>query len=294
MKRQQITGRSQLVGIIGNPVGHSMSPYIHNHLFRTLDLPFVYIPLEVRKEGLPALVESLRNLNCAGANVTVPYKQDIAPLCDALSGLSQLTGTVNTLYRDNGKLIGTTTDAEGFFKTLERLQYNSSKDNIVILGNGGTARTISIALAHEKRPKSLTIIGRNQSRIDTLAAEITGKTGFPVATALFNTDTAAARLKDCSLLVNCTSVGLVPDTAASPLPPEAFHKDMLVFDVIYTPLETQFLSHAKQAGCRTQNGLLMLVYQGLASFHYWTGVAAGIELLDMDELQSLLRENYQA
>jgi shikimate dehydrogenase len=288
MELSYITGASKLTGIIGNPVGHSLSPYIHNYLFRVYNLPFVYIPLEVQREHLPTLIQALRALNFAGANVTVPYKQKVVPYCDVLSELSQLTGTVNTLYWDGGKLCGTTTDAEGFFKALESMGYESTHGSVVILGNGGTARAIALAASHEKKFNVLTIIGRDQSRVDTLASEITQKTGLTVSTALFNTEACIAHCKGCSLLVNCTSVGMYPDTGSSPLPPEVFHKTMTVFDVIYNPAETQLLAYAREAGCRTMNGLHMLVYQGLASFKYWTGVEAGIELLDMDELQSLI------
>ncbi len=288
MESQHITGKTKLVGIIGNPVSHSLSPVIHNHLFRKLDLPYVYVPFEVQQADLQTVIQALRAINFAGANVTVPYKSNVVPYCDTISELSQLTGAVNTLYMDNGKLCGTTTDAEGFFKALENMNHDVAKDNVVILGNGGTARTLGIALAHEKKISSLTIVGRNQSRIDALATEITEKTNVPVTNALFNTDACRACLKECSLLVNCTSVGLTPDIEASALPPDAFHTGMTVFDAIYNPAETQFLTYAKQAGCRARNGLLMLVYQGLASFHYWTGIKAGIDLLDLDELQSLI------
>ncbi len=289
MKQQIITGNTRFVGIIGHPVSHSLSPALHNHLFRVLDLPYVYVPLAVSADDLPIVIQTLRVLNFAGANVTIPHKSTIISLCDVISDLSQLTGTVNTLFVENNQLHGTTTDAEGFFGALGSMNHDISGGNVVILGNGGTARTLGFAMAQEKKISSLTIIGRDQSRIDALASEITDKTGFPVATGLFDSDSCKKSLEICTLLVNCTSVGMSPNDTISPLPPEAFHKSMTVFDTIYNPAETLFLKHARAAGCIAQNGLRMLVHQGLASFKYWTGVEADAKLIDINELQSLLK-----
>ncbi len=288
MKLQLITGSTQLVGIIGNPVSHSLSPVLHNHLFRTLDLPYVYVPLAVTAEDLTSVLKALRALNFAGANVTIPHKSDVISHCDAVSELSQLTGTANTLYMKNNQLHGTTTDAEGFVTALGTMNHTIAGSKVVILGNGGTARTLGFALAHEKKIDSLTIIGRNRSRVTTLSSEITKKTDFPVSAGLFDTDTCRDSLNACTLLVNCTSVGMLPNIDSSPLPPEAFHKDMTVFDTVYNPSETLFLKHAESAGCNTQNGLRMLIHQGLASFKYWTGVEADESLIDVEELQSLI------
>jgi shikimate dehydrogenase len=288
MEHQVITGNTRLIGLLGNPVKHSISPLIQNHAFSKLNLPFLYIPLEVQKENLHTAMHALRAFGFAGANVTIPYKRDVIHYCDNISELSKLTGTVNTLYFDNEMLSGTTTDADGFFKALESMNYDINKGNVVILGNGGTARTIGFAIAKEKKVNSLTIIGRNKSRVETLSAEISEKTGTTIASALFDSKECKKFLKDCSLLINCASVGLSPNSDKSPLPSDVFHKDMYIFDTIYNPAETQLLKYAKKADCQTQNGLRMLLYQGLASFKYWTGVDANEDLFDIDELQSLI------
>ena len=289
MDHQIITGNTRLVGLLGNPVKHSLSPVIQNLTFSKLNLPFVYIPLEVQKENLHTAIQALRAFNFAGANVTIPYKRDVMHYCDTISELSKLTGTVNTLYFENEMLTGTTTDAIGFFKALEIMHYDIHKGNVVILGNGGAARAIGFAVAKEKKVTSLAIIGRNKSRVELLSSEIREKTGTTVASALFDSKECKNVLKDCSLLINCTSVGLSPDSGKSPLPADVFHKDMYVFDTIYNPAETKFLNYAKKAGCQTQSGLRMLLYQGLASLKYWTGVDAKEDLFDIDELQSLIK-----
>lgn len=288
MDHQIITGNTRFIGLLGNPVKHSISPIIQNHAFSKLDLPFVYIPLEIEKKDLHIAMHALRAFNFAGANVTIPYKSDVIHYCDSISELSKLTGTVNTLYFENELLIGTTTDATGFFKALESSGHDVNNGTVVILGNGGAARTLGFAIAKEKKIKSLTITGRNKSRIENLSSEISGKTCVTVASALFGSKECKKHLKECTLLINCTSVGLSPDSDKSPLPQDAFHKGMFVFDTIYNPAETQFLKYAEKTGCQTQNGLRMLLYQGLASFKYWTGVEAGETLFDIEELQSLI------
>ena len=289
MEHQKIKGNTKLVGLLGNPIKHSVSPIIQNHAFSKLNLPFVYIPLEVQKENLHTAIHALRAFDFAGANVTIPYKSDVIHYCYNLSDLSKLTGTVNTLYFEKGLLVGTTTDAFGFFKALESMNHDVNNGNIVILGNGGTARTLGFAIAKEKKANSLTIIGRNKSRINTLSYEITQETGAVASAAMFDSKESKKHLKECTLLINATPVGLFPDIYNSPLAPNAFHQGMYVFDTIYNPSETQFLTYAKKTGCQTQNGLRMLLYQGLASLKYWTGVDANEYLFDIDELQSLIK-----
>jgi len=288
MHQQIINGATKLVGIIGNPVRHSLSPLIHNHAFSRLNLPFAYIPLCVGKGELHAAMLGLRAFHFAGANVTIPYKTDVVSYCDILSELSQLTNTVNTLYFKDNLLCGTTTDAEGFFGALQRDGYAIAGKQVVILGNGGTARTLGFAIAGKTKAAALAIIGRNRTKVESLCFEISEKTGRQVTPALFDSKESTALLHECTLLINCTSVGMSPHTAASPVQKDSFHAGMYVFDTIYNPLETQLRAFARAAGCKTQNGLRMLLYQGLASFTFWTGVVAKEELFDFDELKALV------
>jgi shikimate dehydrogenase len=280
-----ITGSTRIVGLLGNPVAHSLSPQIHNHAFGSLGLPFVYIPLAVTAENLPGVVSALRAVNALGANVTLPHKQQAARLCDALSPLSRKLGAVNTISFRDGKMFGTTTDPEGFLRALARMGHDAHDGNIVIIGNGGIARTLASALALARIPKTLTITGRNRTRVTALAAELSASMEFPIE-ALSPGDAAfPQKMKQCTLLVNCTSAGLWPDESETPLDKKYFHRGMIVFDTIYNPLKTRFLAEAEAAGCTVQNGLRMLLYQALASFNLWTGVEVREEIFDIDELQ---------
>lgn len=283
-----IRGNTRIVALVGYPVAHSISPIIHNHAFKSLALPYCYVALPVPPHAIHTLAPLFRAANFAGANITIPHKSALTHYCDRLSPLSIATGTVNTLYWEGTSLCGTTTDPEGFTRAVAAAGHDLDNSNVIILGNGGTARTLAIALSLEKRIASLTIAGRNSSKISDLAIEVSEKTGFTVASLSFDNPFLMDAASRCTLLVNCTNVGMHPDTEATPLPSRFFHPGMTVFDAIYNPSETRLLREAKAAGCRTENGLRMLLYQGLASFTYWTGKRVPDDLFPISQLQSFI------
>ena len=286
-----INGSSRPVCLIGYPVAHSVSPLIHNHAFRELDLPYCYIPLAVPPRSVHTAAMLFRAARFAGANVTIPHKSALARYCDRLSPLSTATGTVNTLYWEGDTLCGTTTDPEGFTRALAAAGHTLDGSRMVLLGNGGTARTLAIALAMEQRIASLCIAGRNRERITALAAAVQTATGFPVASEPLDGKKLPGIMERCTLLVNCTSVGMHPAIDASPLPKTLLHPGMTVFDAIYNPVETKLLRDARRCGCITENGLRMLLLQGLASFRLWTGETVPEELFPTALLQSLIERN---
>jgi shikimate dehydrogenase len=283
-----IKGNSKLTVLLGYPVSHSISPQIHNHAFERLNLPFVYIPFSIPPQGLYSAIYALRNSNFAGANVTIPHKSAVVPFCDKLSSLSKATGTVNTLYFEDGLLCGTTTDPTGFIRSVEQMGTSFKGSNVVILGNGGVARTLAITLALEQPISSLVIAGRNPVKIKNLAEYVLGVTGYKTESVAFNESQFQSVMNRCTILVNCTNVGMHPDTDSTPVEKKYFHQGMVVFDAIYNPRETRFLREAREAGCRTQNGLKMLLYQGLASSKLWTGVEVSEELFPIEELEKLI------
>jgi shikimate dehydrogenase len=280
-----INGSTRIVGLLGNPVAHSLSPQIHNHAMEVLGLPFVYIPLAVTAENLHLVVHALRAVNALGANVTLPHKEQAARLCDVLSPLSQKLGTVNTLSFRDGRIFGTTTDPEGFLRALARMGHDAHDGNIVVIGNGGIARTLCSALALARIPKTLTITGRNRERVTALATELSAAMDFPIQALSLDDAALPETMARCTLLVNCTSAGLTPNDSVTPLDKRCFNARMIVFDTIYNPLKTRFLAEAEAAGCTVENGLRMLLYQALASFTLWTGVEVREEIFNIDELQ---------
>jgi len=282
-----ITGRTKCVCLLGYPVAHSISPQIHNHAFRELGLPYAYIPLSVPPAGLHSAIYTLR-AGMAGANVTIPHKEAALRFCDEVSELSMATGTVNTLYMRDGRLCGTTTDPVGFYRALESAGHVFGGDGVVILGSGGTARTLGAALLLDNKCRSLTIAARSTEKAAALAAAL-GKLGaVPVNYCKLGAQESEKTFAACSLLVNCTSVGMHPGVEDTPLDKRFFHAGMTVFDSIYNPSVTRFLKEAGEAGCKTKNGLMMLLHQGLASFRYWTGTEAPANLFDEAQLQALV------
>ena len=286
-----VNGATKIICLLGDPVAHSISPQIHNRAFEALGLNYVYIPFRVEPRSLHSAIHTLRS-GMSGANVTIPHKERALRFCDEISELSAAIGAVNTLYLRDGRLCGTTTDPIGFYRALKAAGHDlDGGDDVVILGSGGTARTLSSALLLDKKCKSLVIAARSVDKTEALISSIKGLSAVPVSGmkigAPWSAEVAEA-LGKCSLLVNCTSVGMHPDIGGTPLDNSFFHAGMTVFDTVYNPGETRFLREASEAGCRVRNGLLMLLYQGLESFRYWTGMEAPEDIFEEAWLQSLV------
>ncbi|MGM0442852.1 MAG: shikimate dehydrogenase [Fibrobacterota bacterium] len=286
MKKQNIRGTTRITGLLGNPVGHSISPQIHNHIFAHFNHDYVYIPLGVGEQDLKGLLNSLRALNFAGANVTIPFKTAVIPFCDTLSPLSKLTGTVNTLVYSDGSLHGTTTDGAGFLRALRSDGFEPAGKSVCILGNGGTARTIAMVLAHEGLPADLTLLGRNQQKVDTLAREVREKTGMHVRGGLL--ENAQSICPESDLVVNCTPLGMAPHSDKTPLADVSLSRDTYLFDAVYNPLQSRFLREGRARGCAGQNGLFMLLFQGLESSRYWTGQGVSADIFQKHELEEMV------
>jgi len=282
-----VTGRTKCVCLLGYPVAHSISPQIHNRAFRELNLPYVYIPLCIKPKNLHSAIYTIRE-SMAGANVTIPHKEAALRFCDEVSELSAATGTVNTLYIRDGKLCGTTTDPAGFYRALESSGHVFGDDDVVILGSGGTARTLGAALLLDKKCRTLTIAARSKDKAAALASSLEKIGAGKVCYRILGTPESEEAFARCTLLVNCTSAGMRPNIDDTPLARKFFHAGMTVFDAIYNPSVTRFLREAAEAGCKTQNGLMMLLYQALESFRYWTGVEAPADLFDEARLAGLV------
>lgn len=294
MDFRPITGATRLVALLGDPVAHSLSPAIHNHAFARMGLAFAYVPLPVKKSHVFAAVNALRACGFLGANVTIPHKQTVLPYCDRISEISRRIGVVNTLYFEGTTLCGTTTDYEGFLQSLAWMEIDPRNEHVVILGNGGVSRTLAHALALNRRYQSLTLAGRNADRVALLAAEIAAGSGATLSAIGADDPHFAGTMSRCTLLVNGTSAGMHPAVDGVPLPLSLLHRNLAVLDTVYNPAETRLLSAAKAAGCRAQNGLRMLLFQGLASFALWTGRAVDPEIFDVAELERMVAGGVRA
>lgn len=269
----QINGKTKLLGVFGYPIEHSRSPVMQNALLDHLNINAAYVPLSFLPEQLPNAIQAFRTFGFIGANVTLPFKESIASYVDELDSLSQFTGSVNTLYWKNGvigsTLMGTTTDPYGAIFNMKNalgpsFQINSSL-KVALLGNGGAARAIAFVLA--THGVELTIVSRTLAKAQLLASELAQATSAQPKVCLFQEFESITDHVD--LVLNATSVGMTPHDQESPLKKEQLRSHQIVYDIVYTPPQTQLLKDAKSIGCKTISGTGMLAAQGAASFAKW-------------------------
>lgn len=271
-----ITGHTRLTALLGSPVAHSISPLMHNEAFQLLDLDYTYLCFEVNEETLPAAVDGLKACGIRGFNLTMPNKNKIVELLDELSPAARLIGAVNTVVNDDGHLIGYNTDGVGYMQAVKDAGYDITGKTITIMGAGGAATAICAQAALDGVEK-IHIFARETSRFwdrtQKLAENINST--LPCKAVLHeNKDTAALAqaISESALLLNATSVGMAPNTEGTIIEDTSlYHPDLIVSDAIYNPRETRFLKEAREAGCRTFNGMYMLLYQGAEAFRLWTG-----------------------
>lgn len=273
--KKEISGHTRLTCLLGSPVAHSISPAMHNEAFARLGLDCRYLAFDVDVEGMPKAVEGLRTLNVLGFNLTMPNKNIMCELCDELSPAARIGGAVNTVKNENGKFIGYTTDGIGFMDACRDADFEIIGKKMTLLGAGGAASAVLIqaALDGVKEISVFSIHDAFWDRAVQLIRTLNKETNCKVTLYDFEDPLVLHReIQESAILVNGTSVGMAPKTDACILPDSSFfHRDLMVFDVIYNPEETKLLKMAREAGCRTSNGLYMLLYQGAASFKIWTG-----------------------
>ncbi len=271
----KVTGKTAVYGIFGYPVKHSLSPLMQNSAFSKKAIDAVYVPFEVPPENLKEAVEGVRALGIKGLNVTVPHKERIVEHLDYLSDEAELLGAVNTVKNENGELTGYNTDAEGFLRSLLEEGVELEGKRALMFGAGGAARAVGYALL-KGGVKFLNIVNRNFSRGKEVG-ELLGKLGNVLVYPL-KESTVEILLRKVDLIINTTSLGMKPDD------PHLFDYSKIpsgvtVVDIIYNPPETPLLKAAREKGCKTVNGLGMLVHQGAVAFEIWTGEKAPVETM---------------
>lgn len=257
----------KLFGVIGNPIGHSISPQMHNDLFAYYGIDAHYHPFLVEKGRLSEAIKGLKSLGAAGFNVTVPFKTEIIPLLDWVDPLAQEIGAVNTVLIKEGNLLGYNTDGPGFLKSLEEELPLPERPSILIIGAGGAARAIFFTL-EKTRPAAIDICNRSVEKAKSLSGE--AKTGVP--SRGLTLAEAEDRINEYDLIVQTTTVGMYPNIGKIPLDPGGINTPFSAADIIYNPSETEFLKQCKLRGGSTVNGIGMFVYQGALAFELWTGI----------------------
>lgn len=273
-----IDARTQFCGVIGNPVGHSLSPAIHNAAFRKLGLNFVYLAWQV--EAIGEAIKGLRALgNFRGASVTIPHKVAAMPFLDHVETTAQKIGAINTIVAEKGELTGYNTDATGALRALREGGVEIKGRRIVVLGSGGAARAIAVALAAEPGTEKLTLLGIEDAERTRLAQDIRSTAAVMVEDSHLNESTLRRVLPAAHILIHCTPVGMSPKAEATCVPASLLHPDLAVMDIVYNPRETRLLKEAGLAGCKTISGLEMFLNQAVAQFELWTDQSAPVEVM---------------
>jgi shikimate dehydrogenase len=286
-----ITGTTQLLGVIGDPIGHSLSPVMHNAALAKLGQNFVYLPFPVATERLADALKGFAAVGLRGFSVTIPHKQAIMPLLSQISPVAEAIGAVNTVCWTDQGWFGTNTDAAGFVAPLKQIQPQIQRDwsqiQAVVLGNGGAARAV-VAGCTELGFGQIQVVGRNPAKLEAFAASWQNS---PLQPSLQVQDWSKLPqlLPQAGLIVNTTPIGMHPHPAASPLSEaelEQIAPQTIAYDLIYTPRPTQFLRQAQERGAICLDGLEMLVQQGAVALELWLNQPAPVEVMRQALLDS--------
>ena len=267
------------VGLIGFPIGHSISPAFQQAAFDHLGLPVRYELWETPPDDLPARLREIRDSECLGVNVTIPYKERVLEFLDEVEELARRIGAVNTIVNREGRLCGYNTDAKGAILALRETGFDPHGRTALILGAGGAARAVGFALL-DAGLRKLFIANRTLARARSLAEHLSllSPSIFPIP---WEKGEIKRAVEECDLLVNCTPVGMrfSPEEGRSPLPPSLIPERILVFDLVYNPPETPLLLSARERGARILGGLPMVVLQGAEAFRLWTGLEPPVDVM---------------
>ncbi len=280
MSISSITGKTSLVGVLGWPVGHSLSPAMHNAAFAELGLNWAYVPLPVQPGDVEQALKGLTALNFVGCNVTVPHKQAVMRYMDELNEAARITGAVNTIHLRDGKFYGANTDPAGFLNSLQEAGCHPCGMRVAVLGAGGAARGVVYALARAE-VDSVIVFNRTAERAAFLVDDLAD--AFPdshLSFAALTNEALSALADKVDLVVNTTSAGMTPRVDTCPWPADvSLPGNALFYDLVYNPLETVFLARARAAGAAGIDGLGMLVHQGALAFETWTGQQSPVKIM---------------
>ena len=273
----EINGRTRLLGIIGHPVAHSLSPAMHNAAFAADGKNFAYLAMDVRPEELGGAVDGLRALGFAGFNVTMPHKERVLPLLDDVDEVARISGAVNTVVMREKGLHGMNTDGSGFIEACSESGVGFGGKRILVLGAGGAAAAVGTAILGQT-PASVILMNRTHYRAEELAEKLSAVNELVEVTASPLKD-KAARVAEADVVVNTTYLGM-KDGEASPVPDELLRPELAVCDAVYRRGgETELIRLARKRGARVVPGDRMLLYQGVQAQRVWTGLEPNVKVM---------------
>lgn len=274
-----------MTGVIGNPIRQSLSPDMHNAVYKKLGLNYASAAFAVTQENLKQAVEGIRALSFRGVNVTIPHKVAIMEYLDEIDEEALDIGAINTIVNDNGKLIGYNTDGRGFIQSLlEEAQVSVADKRVLVLGAGGAARAVGISLAR-RGVSHIVLANRSMEKAEDLARHISNHVPCQ---AMSLGDLDLINMKDIDLVINTTSIGMVPNIHDMPISEKQLHSELIVSDLIYNPIKTKLLLAAETKGAKIHNGVGMFVHQGALALKLWTGHKPPVDLMRSIVLQRLM------
>lgn len=260
---KMINGKTKLVCLLGSPVEHSFSPMMHNASFHKLNINAKYMAFDVETISLKQAVEGLKALDFAGANVTRPHKVNVMQHIDVIDPKAELIGACNTLVSKDGLIHGFNTDVEGFIESFRSFQYDFKNKKIAVLGTGGASKAILVGFLYEEVGE-IHVFSRTKDKSEALAKTLNN----PCVTGMSYDELDASYPYD--VIVNTTPIGMYPNVDQTIIESDMYgHDDTIFYDLIYNPIETEFLRKARLSGKKTINGLDMLVYQGIYALRHW-------------------------
>lgn len=273
----KIKGTTKVCGLIGNPVGHSISPLIHNSLAEICNLDLAYVTFQVEQEHLASAVKGAYALEILGMNVTVPHKQQVMDSLVAIDSLAKAIGAVNTLVRSENGYKGYNTDILGLHRELQEVGIQLKDSKVILLGAGGAARAIAFLCVSEGADQ-VCILNRTIEKAQAIAADVNAHLGTDVAKGMA-LDAYKTLKGDDYIVIQTSSVGLFPHVNAAVIEDPAFYQKARVgVDIIYNPAETKFMKLMKSCGKPAYNGLKMLLYQGISAFELWNQISVSKEI----------------
>lgn len=280
---ERITGYTELIGLMAYPIRHSSSPAMHNEAFAKLGLDYAYLAFEVDNDSLEDAIKGLRALKLKGSNISMPNKTVVHKYLDKLSPAAELCGAVNTIVNEDGVLTGHITDGIGYMAALKDNNIDVIGKKMTIVGAGGAATAVEVqaALDGVKEMSIFNVKDKFWANAEETVRKINEKTECKVALYdLADLDKLKEEIADSFLFANATGMGMKPLEGQTYIPDKSFLRpDLIVTDVVYFPRETALLKMAKEVGCKTMNGLGMMLFQGSAAFELWTGQPMPIEYM---------------
>ena len=279
---RRISGHTGLLALLGSPVDHSGSPAMYNYSFEKLGIDYAYVAFDIKEDEMEDAIRAMKLFRMRGCNVTMPCKNIAVKLMDELSPAAELIGAVNTIVNDDGKLTGHNTDGIGFVQNLREHGVEVKEKKITVAGGGGAATAIQVQCALDGA-KEITIFNKKDAFFErTLqTADKIRKAVSGITVNVYDIDDIAKmteEIQNSDIFVNATIVGMKPlDDLSVVKDTAAFHKDLVVCDAVYNPVETKLLREAKEAGCTCVGGKGMLLWQGVAAFKLYTGEDMPVE-----------------